>query len=315
MVTSRSMEINYDNQSVGVSDGHHESELELRVYRGNCHCGAFVYEIEVPEIKSVFECNCSICSKKAYIWLRLDSDMKIKVVKGTVGALTEYTFGPKKIRHKFCPTCATAIYSEMGAAGQIRFAVNVRAIQGVDIWALEKPQYPGASLHGGYVPPEHNGPLPPAIDGHKLYTGSCHCGAVTVALMSKPLDETFDELVAECNCSICMRNGYRWIYPPNEQVVLHASDPSCIGRYSFARHVLNKTFCQICGVCLTNEYNYLTPEERKALGALPARGFGDRMKTHHPVNLRVFHGVDLSKMRPPTLKDGANIVLPRYQGQ
>jgi len=55
------------------------------------------------------------------------------------------------------------------------------------------------------VPPEHEGPLPAVIHGHELYTGSCHCGAVTLAFMSKPLDETFGDLTAECNCSICER--------------------------------------------------------------------------------------------------------------
>ncbi len=36
----------------------------------------------------------------------------------------------------------------------------------------------------------------------KLYTGSCHCGAVTFALKSKPLD---DVELKEDNCSICVR--------------------------------------------------------------------------------------------------------------
>lgn len=39
-------------------------------YRGNCHCGAFVFELDVPEIKSVSDCDCSICHKKGYLWLR-----------------------------------------------------------------------------------------------------------------------------------------------------------------------------------------------------------------------------------------------------
>lgn len=39
--------------------------------------------------------------------------------------------------------------------------------------------------------------------------GSCHCGAVTIALKSKPL-ETLDiskdeERIIDCNCSICVR--------------------------------------------------------------------------------------------------------------
>ena len=44
----------------------------------------------------------------------------------------------------------------------------------------------------------------PALEGEdlRLYTGSCHCGALTFALKSKPLDEV--EL-KEDNCSICVR--------------------------------------------------------------------------------------------------------------
>jgi hypothetical protein len=52
----------------------------------------------------------------------------------------------------------------------------------------------------------HGSPEPTAnIDGGKLYDGSCHCGAVTLAFKTKPLDETFDGRVIDCDCSICRR--------------------------------------------------------------------------------------------------------------
>jgi hypothetical protein len=70
---------------------------ELRTYRGNCHCGAFVYEAELPEIKSAMECNCSICHKKGYLWV--DAQAKYEVVKGTDDTLARYTSGPKKLVH------------------------------------------------------------------------------------------------------------------------------------------------------------------------------------------------------------------------
>ncbi|GJN72613.1 glutathione-dependent formaldehyde-activating gfa [Purpureocillium lilacinum] len=295
--------------AVAVEDTNAQHKPQLRTYRGNCHCKAFVYEVELPEIKSAFECNCSICHKKGYLWV-FPGDGRFEIVKGTDDTLARYTFGPEKLTHRFCPTCATPVMGEF-VEGNKR-ALNVRAIQGVNTWALEKQPYDGAALGEKYVPPEHKGPLPPAIDGHKLYTGSCHCGAVTLAFMSKPLDETFTDLTAECNCSICGRNGYRWTYPSNKRVVLFASDPANLGRYSFARHVLNKTFCRICGVCMTNEYSDLSEEERKALGALPARGFAKSMKTQHPLNLRVFPDVDLARLRAPKLNDGAKIISPRY---
>lgn len=56
-----------------------------------------------------------------------------------------------------------------------------------------------------YLPPEHKGEIPPNVEGGQLYTGSCHCGAVTVALSCKPLDEFNEGVVIVCNCSICSR--------------------------------------------------------------------------------------------------------------
>lgn len=66
-------------------------------------------------------------------------------------------------------------------------------------------RFNGAALGEAYVPPEYRGSTPAEIEGHQLYTGTCHCGKVGVALMSKPLDATFDELMVECNCSVCER--------------------------------------------------------------------------------------------------------------
>lgn len=68
------------------------------------------------------------------------------------------------------------------------------------------PRLDGKALLPAYEPPPYTGPEPPAEVGNgKLYTGSCHCGAVTLAVKSKPLDETYDETACECNCSICGR--------------------------------------------------------------------------------------------------------------
>ncbi|KAF5502114.1 Centromere protein V [Colletotrichum aenigma] len=312
MVTTRSKKAEDAQQQEPEKDGSQpQPKPSLRLYRGNCHCGSFVYEAELPEIKSAMECNCSICHKKGYLWVFPTEGSKFNIVKGDKNALSQYTFGAKKLAHKFCPTCATPVMGEfIGGNGR---AFNIRTIQDVDVFELEKQPYDGASLGDKYVSPEHNGPLPPAIDGSKLYTGSCHCGAVNLAFMSEPLDETNDNETADCNCSICVRNAYRWIYPKKERVVLHATEPANIGRYSFSRHVLTKTFCKICGVCMTNEYNHLSEEERKAIGAVPADGFGERIKSGHPVNLRVLPDVDLKKMKPPVLKDGANNISPPYK--
>lgn len=50
--------------------------------------------------------------------------------------------------------------------------------------------YDGAALGSQYDSPAHRGPLPETKEDEKVYTGSCHCGGVTVAVASVPLDAT-----------------------------------------------------------------------------------------------------------------------------
>ncbi|EFY99659.1 glutathione-dependent formaldehyde-activating enzyme [Metarhizium robertsii ARSEF 23] len=163
----------------------------LRTYRGNCHCKAFVYEVQLPEIKAVKQCNCSICHKKGYLWVLVQETGHFKIVKGSEDTLSSYTFNTKNRIHK---------------------------------------------------------------------------------------------------------NGYVWMYPLNEQVVLHAEEPANIGRYAFSMHMFNKTFCKICGVNLTNEYNADQNEEQKARRPEHAEKWEAWARRHHPVNLRVLPEVDISKM-------------------
>ncbi|KAM4066690.1 glutathione-dependent formaldehyde-activating gfa [Hirsutella rhossiliensis] len=282
----------------------------MRTYRGNCHCGAVVFEAELPEITSVHECNCSICHKKGYLGLFPHADA-FRFVKGSDVDMTSYTFGPKKLVHKFCPTCATPLMAEfVDAPPEKRWVLNARAIQGLDLWNFPREHFDGTKLGDVYEPPAYQGALPSAAatdTDTKLYTGSCHCGRVGVALVSKPLDETFDERRVECNCSICERNAYYWIYPARSQVVL-AGDEADIGRYAFARRFLTKTFCRVCGVAMTNDAN---PKQDEVPADLQA-GLAEWTTKHHPVNLRVFPDVDLARLKPAERFDGATKLPPAY---
>lgn len=75
------------------------AEPPLKTYRGNCHCGAFVYEVEAPEITSAGDCNCSICYKRGYLWLV--PKKPLTVVKDE-GKLVGYSFGSKALDHQVC---------------------------------------------------------------------------------------------------------------------------------------------------------------------------------------------------------------------
>ncbi|KAF4874903.1 Centromere protein V [Colletotrichum siamense] len=276
------------------------SEEPKQTYRGNCHCGAFVYEVRLPEIKSAVDCNCSICSKKGALWV-MPAPEDFKVVKGAASELSSYNFGSGNMTHKFCGNCATEIMVDFpnGPPG-MKLGLNVRSIQDLDIFALEKKPFDGASLGDKYTPHAHKGSKPAEFEGGKAYTGSCHCGDVTFAVFSNPMDETWvgEGLmggIVECNCSICARNGYVWIKPPAEQVVL-AGDEDKIGRHVFNYGILAKTFCKRCGVPLTNECRSLSDEELAGMAEI-AQYYHKLCKQVHPVNARVIDGLDLTRLQ------------------
>ncbi|KAL7938807.1 Mss4-like protein [Trichoderma chlorosporum] len=284
------------------------AEAETVTYRGNCHCGNFVYETKLPEIKSAFDCNCSICTKKGYLWV-FPGKGNVNIVKGSLEGLTAYQFGAKKLNHLFCPTCASTIAaSQDDEESGLQFALNAHAFQGLDTWAIEKTPYEGASLGDPWQPPSHKGESPKAEGEDLVYTGSCHCGAFTVAATSKPLDETFDGPIV-CNCSSCERNAALWVYSPKESVIL-SGDEANMGRYKFNTRMVDKVFCKTCGVVLLNQFNDLSEEE---IAALPERMrlFRDRQHAFTGFNARVLHGVDISKFKTKKV-DGANNIPGEY---
>ncbi|TFB07079.1 hypothetical protein CCMA1212_000381 [Trichoderma ghanense] len=291
------------------------TEPKTITYRGNCHCGNFVFETTLPELKSAFSCNCSICTKKGYLWI-FPGKGNAKIVKGSVEELAAYEFGPKKLKHLFCPKCATPVAgsSKDDEEADLQLALNAHSFQNLVPSALEKVPYDGASRGEPFQPPVHKGALPTPEADEIVYTGSCHCGAVTIATASKPLDETYEGAI-ECNCSSCERgNGvYQyaaiWVYRPNKAVVL-SGDEASIGRYQFNRRMLSKVFCKICGVIMANQFNELTAEELEALPEMPRRVY-DAQHDYTGVNARVLQGVDVGRFTTKKV-DGLNKIPGEY---
>jgi hypothetical protein len=77
---------------------HPHSSPSLKKYPGNCHCGAFKFQVLLPEIDSVTECNCSICFKKSYKWI-YPLPENFTVEKGSLATLSSYTFGKDELMH------------------------------------------------------------------------------------------------------------------------------------------------------------------------------------------------------------------------
>ncbi|KAI0535044.1 glutathione-dependent formaldehyde-activating enzyme [Xylaria digitata] len=293
-------------------------EPNLRTYRANCHCAAYVYEVTLPEISTASQCNCSVCYKKAALWV-FPKPSDVRFVKGDPTTLTNYTFGKRNFTHKFCSTCGNSImfigYLEPPSPGDDKEpenGINVRLFQRgqVDVWELPLKKFDGASsLKPAYEPPQFTGPEPSAeIEGGKLYTGSCHCGAVTLALKSKSLDKDFAEKIAECDCSNCIRAGCVWIYSKKAQMVIEGKEN--LGRYLFGNKFTEKTFCNICGVPIHNELLEFT-EEELAVRTKEERDWIVSGQDFAPVNLRIINGLDVNDLNISQLH-GWSVLQPPY---
>ncbi|KAI1382959.1 uncharacterized protein F4822DRAFT_434887 [Hypoxylon trugodes] len=275
----------------------------LKKYRANCHCAAYVYEVNLPEVKAGLVCNCSYCYKRGGIFQCPPDSNDIAFVKGGYGTLTTYHFGNTK--HLFCPNCCTDLFRV-----DDKSYVNLRAFQNFNVWDLETK--PEAVSPSDWTPAKFTGQEPSAqIEGAKLYTGSCHCGAITLALKSKPIDSTYDENLLDCNCSICIRNAYLWIYPSKSQVSILPSSPEIIGYYAFGRDYWRKTFCRICGVPIQNYLPNYTPEEIAAFPQEHKRAWVTKFLNWSPINMRVLDGLDLEGL-PIRRVDGAGKGVPAY---
>jgi hypothetical protein len=113
---------------------------ELKTYYGNCHCGAFKFNIRIPELASVTECDCSICFKKAYKWI-FPGPNCFNIEKGD-GTLKEYEFGRKSMAHKFCGICGTGVQGQRhNTPPGMDVGINVRTLRDVDIGALKVNKY------------------------------------------------------------------------------------------------------------------------------------------------------------------------------
>ncbi|CAK7214773.1 hypothetical protein SBRCBS47491_002264 [Sporothrix bragantina] len=292
-------------------------------YRANCHCGKFVYEATYPEpLTKAFVCDCSICKRKGYIHSFLPEGTDINIVKGSLDDLDTYAFGDN-FQHKFCGYCGSPVLIVPTDPTKGK-ALNVRCFQGpVDVWALEKIAYDGGSLDPQYKELPFTGTEPtgePLGDGTPtMYYGSCHCGAVRVALRSQPLDETLDrekqsDRVIDCDCSICQRNGYRWFYPKADQVSVH--DPQGVLKYySFSKFINRKSFCGKCGVPISNLPLDLTDEQIAQLPEIArnenSMEWRKRIANMSPINTRVLYGVDINKL-PVKESNGYKLISGEY---
>jgi hypothetical protein len=81
------------------------------------------------------------------------------------------------------------------------------------------------------------------------YEGGCHCGAVRFRIAVTPAEQ----VVSDCNCSICRKKGFLHLILPLERfTLLYGADS--LTTYTFNTEVAKHTFCKVCGI-----HSFYTP--------------------------------------------------------
>ncbi|GJE91494.1 GFA domain-containing protein [Phanerochaete sordida] len=122
-----------------------DAPAEPKQYSGACHCGKFKYTFPHAPFENgeadVFSCNCSLCTAKGLLLLRIPAK-DFTFTAGTLDELTRYEWNTGKYLHHFCPVCGTEAvltYDEM-------VTVNVRTVPGLDLEKLKLKKFDGANL-------------------------------------------------------------------------------------------------------------------------------------------------------------------------
>lgn len=112
------------------------STTEHNTYTGNCHCGAYKFTLACPPLTSAYKCNCSICSRNAYLSFEVPAGADLTIERGE-DKLTRYTFGPGKWAHDFCPKCGINGIGKQVDPSSKQYYVNARVLQDLDLSQLE----------------------------------------------------------------------------------------------------------------------------------------------------------------------------------
>jgi len=97
------------------------------------------YEV-TADLTRVTECNCSICTQKAYLHLIVPRD-RFRLLAGEA-ELASYRFGTMTARHLFCRHCGVASFY-VPRSHPDRIDVNVRCLDGVDLVTLAPRPFDG----------------------------------------------------------------------------------------------------------------------------------------------------------------------------
>ena len=99
---------------------------DLITHTGGCHCGAVRFEVEAQAEIEAALCNCSICSKTAYLHLIVPKS-RFHLIQGEE-QLETYTFNTGVAQHHFCKTCGIKSFY-IPRSNPDGISINVRCLE------------------------------------------------------------------------------------------------------------------------------------------------------------------------------------------
>jgi hypothetical protein len=121
-------------------------------HTGGCHCGRVRFEVIAPARIEVAECNCSICSKTAYLHLIVPAE-RFTLLSGSE-SLATYTFNTGTAKHLFCSVCGIKSFY-VPRSHPDGFSVNARCLDPETVEAMTVTQVNGREWEKQY--PEGRG--------------------------------------------------------------------------------------------------------------------------------------------------------------
>ena len=100
--------------------------MQKIVHRGSCHCGAVTFEVRAPARVTVQRCNCSICTKTAFLHLIVPG-ADFTLLTGA-DRLATYTFNTGVAQHRFCKTCGVKSFY-VPRSNPDGYSINLRCLE------------------------------------------------------------------------------------------------------------------------------------------------------------------------------------------
>ncbi len=110
------------------------------VKKGGCHCGAVVWEADLPDAIVADECNCSMCIAVGYQHVIVPRS-KFRLISGEEN-LTEYLFNTGVAKHWFCKICGVKSFY-VPRSNPDGYSLNLRCMDPAQFSSIEIVPFDG----------------------------------------------------------------------------------------------------------------------------------------------------------------------------